>query len=73
MTKRQALRLAHIVLDGLPRAKLIDDVYTCASCNATMGIDDGLEPTAVCHPCAQDIAQKLAAYVIENAKRRERR
>lgn len=42
-----------------------DDIASCAVCHGWMSIKFGLEPTALCNPCAQTAAIRLAEAMKE--------
>jgi hypothetical protein len=48
------------------------DEHLCASCKDPMAIDDGCDPTALCHHCAQVACSVMAGY-LWRAMRRARK
>lgn len=49
-----------------------DEFQSCARCKAAGSIDDGCEASAICHHCAQEVAEILAVYLWRK-DRRDRR
>ena len=40
-----------------------DEDGACARCGDTYALDDGKDPTPLCHPCAQEVATLLAEFL----------
>lgn len=74
MTKRAALRLARqaTTLKTIGRHCIGEalKVFGCRRCGAIMSLDDGCEPTSLCHHCAQEVADALANYVLSLGRKK---
>jgi hypothetical protein len=46
-----------------------DEDNQCHRCGDFYSLDDGTEPTALCHPCAQEVAVALANHIANPAAR----
>jgi hypothetical protein len=46
-----------------------EDEHECHRCHKTMDVPGGMEPTAVCHACAQEIIEQIAALARKDGER----
>lgn len=74
MTKRAALNMARqaTLLKPIGQHCIGETfkVYGCRRCGAIMSLGDGCEPTALCHHCAQEVAEALARYVLSLVRKK---
>ncbi len=69
MNKRTIRRMAKVVEAG---PEMVDGRACCRECSEPYSIDCGLEPTSLCHMCAQDYVATFAEALRRVTRRRRR-
>ena len=76
-TKRQrstAMRMPTQVADAVADAVCTPCTdHLCVRCSAPYYLEPGDEPTALCHPCAQEVVGILAGYLWRRVRRERKK